>query len=102
MHNYIFVFFKCFLILLFFPHVRIKKAVTKTGRQTGLYSSQSRETDGREWGRGRGDVHQGNKMRSDFGLLYMKEDERLLTAVISQSAVIIQLEIRSSLSMSSL
>lgn len=48
MHNYIFVFFKCFLILLFFPHVRIKKAVTKTGRQTGLYSRVRAEgqTDG--------------------------------------------------------
>lgn len=102
MHNYIFVFFKCFLILLFFPHVRIKKAVTKTGRQADRQgcTAESEQRDRRtEWGR---DVYQGNKMRSDFGLLYMEEDECLLAAVISQSAVINQLEIRSSLSMSSL
>lgn len=43
MHNYIFVVFKCFLILLFFPHVRIKKAVTKTGRQGCTAESEQRD-----------------------------------------------------------
>lgn len=61
MHNYIFVFFfKVFFNIVVFSPCMYKKRLRQkqTDGQTdrAVQQSPSRETDGREWGRGRGDA----------------------------------------------
>lgn len=74
----------------------------QTGRQTGLYSRvrAERQTDGS--GVEGGETPSRQQDEVGLWIIVHKGNERLLAAVISQSAVINQLEIRSSLYMSSL